>query len=193
MRMSGGAPQAGVLGTGVQLPVGKGPGAALAELDIGLRVQKPRGPKTLHIRLTRLHGAAPLQEDGPLARLRQHQGGEEPRRARSHHDGRDLRRWPDRRGAVLRPRFQEDGLLTPAAPEDGGLIVHRHPNGVHHRRRLPRVHAAAENLEFPDIPRPEAEQPGGLGAEFRLAAAGGEANAFELNHGKSPFAELGPG
>ena len=51
----------GVLGAGVQLPVGEGPGPAFAKLDVGLRVQSPGGPEALHVRLAGLHGPAPLQ------------------------------------------------------------------------------------------------------------------------------------
>ena len=67
---------ADVLGAGVQLAVGEGPGAALAELDIGGQVQRSRGPEPLHIGPALFHAPAPLQQDGPQTGPGQHQRGE---------------------------------------------------------------------------------------------------------------------
>ena len=177
----------GVLGAGVQLPVGEGPGPAFAKLDVGLQVQSPGGPEALHVRLAGLHGPAPLQEDGPLSGQGQRQGGEEPRGSRPHHDGGNLRRGPGRRGTVGRFRTQGGGFFVPAAAEDGGLVFHGGGQGVGQDHILPGVHAAAEDAEVPDCLRRNAQEPGGLGAEFRLSAAGGEADALKLDHGQSPF------
>ena len=49
-----------ILGAGVQLSVGKSPGAALAKLHIGVGKKGPTGPKIFHILLPLLHGLAPL-------------------------------------------------------------------------------------------------------------------------------------
>ena len=50
-----------ILRTGVQLAVGKGAGAALAELDIAVRVQRAAGPEALNVRLTVFYRPAALQ------------------------------------------------------------------------------------------------------------------------------------
>ena len=52
---------ADVLGAGIELAVGKGTGAALAELDVGDEVQHTCGPEPLHVLRPLLHAAAPLQ------------------------------------------------------------------------------------------------------------------------------------
>ena len=49
-----------VLSTGVELAVGKGPGAALSELNVAGEVQLSGGPEALHIGSAVLHAAAPL-------------------------------------------------------------------------------------------------------------------------------------
>ncbi len=167
-----------VLGAGRQLPVGEGPGPALAELDVGLRVQGPGGPEPLHVRPAGLHRAAPLQEDGPLARLRQRQGGEEPRGARARHHRRNLRRRQGLRQAVGRSRLPAADFPAPAAAEDGGLVFHQDRQGIRQGRVLPGVHAAAQDPEVPKVRRAEAQQLRGPGAEVLLPAAGGKADAL---------------
>ena len=66
-----------VAGTGVQLAVGKCPGAALAELDVALRIQLAGGPETLYILLPLLHALSPLQQNGACAAFCQHQRGKQ--------------------------------------------------------------------------------------------------------------------
>jgi len=53
-------PVAHVTGAGVQLPVGKRTGAALAELDVALGVQCAAAPEALHVRLPLFYRAASL-------------------------------------------------------------------------------------------------------------------------------------
>ena len=64
-------------GAGVQLAVGKGSRAPLAELDVGRGVQRPGGPEPLHILLPPLHVPPPLQQDGRRTAPGQGQGAEE--------------------------------------------------------------------------------------------------------------------
>ena len=53
-------PVAHVTGAGVQLPVGKRTGAALAELDVAFGVQRAAAPEALHVRLPLFYRAASL-------------------------------------------------------------------------------------------------------------------------------------
>ena len=182
---------AGVLGSGVQLPIGEGPGPALAELDVAGQVQLPRGPEAFHVGPAGFHGAAPLQKDGPLARLRQHKGGEEPRRSRSHYHRRLFRRGQGFRQAVGRARLPAADLPAPAAAEDGGLVLRKNRQRIGQGHVFPGVHAAPEDPEVPEIRRAEAQQLCGLGPEVCLAAAGGEADAFKFDHGSAPFVGMG--
>ena len=148
---------AGVPGAGVQLPVGEGPGAALAELDVGLRVQGPCGPEPLHVRLAALHVPPPLQQNGPGAAPGQGQGAEEASGPGPHHhrrDGRGLQRHRQAVGPFLRP----GDLLAPAPPEDLGLVLHADVEGIYQMDPLPGVHRPAEDTHLPDVPGGDPEQ-----------------------------------
>ena len=77
-------PIAEIVGIGVQLAVGKGSRAALAELHIVFRVQRTAGAEQIHRFLPGIHIAAPLQNNGSCPGIGQHQGRKHARRAESH-------------------------------------------------------------------------------------------------------------
>ena len=122
-----------IVGAGVELPVGEGPGAALAELHVVLRVQRAAGPEGFHGAAAGVHVLPPLQHDGAQARLCQHQGGEHPRRAEAHHNGpgRICRTGPGEfhfrnlihRGAVFRH------IRVPGAAAQNSAFVPLHADG----------------------------------------------------------------
>ena len=177
-----------VFGAGVQLSVGEGAGAALAELDIGGGVQRAGGPEALHIRLPRLHGTAPLQQDGPQARPGQHQGAEETRRSCSHHHRRPLRRGPGGGKRVGGPGDRETHPFAAASPRGGGLVFDGDLHGVNHEYPVPGVHTAAEDTEGENICLPDPQQPGGLRGEAGSGGAGGELDVFDFQQAcHAPF------
>ena len=77
----------GIVSAGVELPVGKGAGSSLAELDIALGIQNAVGTKGLHLLLPCGNFLAPLNHNRPCAGSGQHQGCKHPRRAEAHHQG----------------------------------------------------------------------------------------------------------
>ena len=150
-------------------PSEKAPAPPLPELDVGGQVQLSRGPEPLHVRRPLLHRAAPLQQDGPLARQGQHQGGEEAGGAGSGDDGRELRRGPCLRRRVDRTGHRPAHMAAAAAAEDGGLVRDGRLRGVHQPDILPGVHTAADHPEGENVLLPHPEDAGGLADQLRRA------------------------
>ena len=71
----------GILGAGVQLPVGKGACAPLSELHIAVRIQGAPIPEAAHRSGTGVHIIAPFQQHGLCPCQRQHISSKEPCRA----------------------------------------------------------------------------------------------------------------
>ena len=114
-----------VVGAGVELPVREGAGPALAELDVGLRVQRPAPAKGFDGKGPLLHRLAALKDDGLCPGPGQQQRREHARRAEAHDHrplcGSDLRDLIDRRRVgrgVLPGIFQRP--LFPAPERHGG-------------------------------------------------------------------------
>ena len=80
-------PAAFIFRAGVQLPVGKGSGAALPELYVRFRVQRTAVPKALHLFPALRRRLAPLKYDRAQSGLRQHQRGKHTRRSEADHHG----------------------------------------------------------------------------------------------------------
>ena len=154
-----------VLGAGVQLAVGEGAGAALAELDIGGQVQLSCGPEPLHVRLPLFHRAAPLQQDGPLAGPGQHQSGEESGGPGPRHHGRDRRRRQGSGGRVDRLGDGPADLPAPDPAEHRRLILYGDLHRIDQADLLPGVHAAPQDPEGEEILLPHPQQAGGLGGQ----------------------------
>ncbi len=74
-----------ILDLAVELAVGKCPGAAFAELDIGFRIQHRAPPQAPGVLGTLAHHLATLQDDGAKTRLRQDQAREQPAGAGADH------------------------------------------------------------------------------------------------------------
>ena len=136
-----------ILGAGVQLAVGKGPGAALSELNVAGEVQLSGGPEALHIGRAVLHAAAPLQQNGPCACSCQYQRGKQARRSRTHHHRRYFRRGHRLRELIDGPGGCLGNVLVPAAAEHGSFVRRLDLHGVDHADALPGVDAAAENVQ----------------------------------------------
>ena len=165
-------PVAQVPGAGVQLPVGEGPGAPLAELDVGGEVQHPGAPEVLHILLPLLHGLSPLQEDGPGPGLGQNQGAEQPCRPGPHHHGGKLRREDaPRRVITLADHRRDPPALGPA--QELSLVFHSHLDRVDQRNALPGVHRAPDHPQGPDPALRNLKDFCRLAAQFPLRRTGG--------------------
>ncbi len=78
-------PAARVPDAAVQLAVGERARAALAELHVALRVERPAVPERGHVLRPLLHGFAPLHDRGTKPRARQRQRREQPARPHAHH------------------------------------------------------------------------------------------------------------
>ena len=182
---------AGVPGAGIQLAVGEGARAPLAELDVGLEIQLAGGPEPLHVLRPLLHRLAPLQQNGSCPAAGQGQGAEQAPRSRAHHHRGNIRRLYRRRQAVallLRP-----GHLAAAAPaEDFLLVLHLYPQGVHQADRLPGVHRPAEDGQRLDLSRRKAEDSRRLLPQAVLALLQGEDHTFDLQHDAAPFRGTAP-
>ena len=76
---------AGVMGAGGELAVGKGPCAPFAKLHVGFRVQVSPAPKGLHILHPLFQSLSALQQDGTQAGMGQTQGGQQPGGTAAHH------------------------------------------------------------------------------------------------------------
>ena len=72
----------------VQLPVRESAGAALAELDVALRVEGPSAAEGGHLRCARLNVLPTLYHHRAQPRAGEGKGAEHPRRAEPGHDGR---------------------------------------------------------------------------------------------------------
>ena len=148
-----------VMGAGVQLAVGKGAGAALAELHVILRVQRAALTEGLHGGSPLLHSLPPFQHDGPCSGPGQHQGREHTRRSKAHHHrpliGLNLGNGINR-GLVL-------GNVLPGPSETSSLIrdSHRYGADVMDIVFLPGVQGALHQLKLPDLPGFAAQGPGG--------------------------------
>ena len=149
-----------VMGAGVQLAVGKGAGAALAELHVILRVQRAALTEGLHRSSPLLHSLPPFQHDGPCSGPGQHQGREHTRRSKAHHHrpliGLNLGNGINR-GLVL-------GNVLPGAAKIPPLLRHSHRHGadIMNIVFLPGVQGALHQFKLPDFPGFAAQGFGGL-------------------------------
>ena len=166
-----------VLGAGVELAVGKGAGAALAELDIGGQIQLPCAPKAFHVLLSLFHAPAPLQQDGPQARLSQHQGGEEPTRPGAHHHRRH-RRSGQRLGRRPDPG-RVDADMGRSAAEDGCLAADLRQGGADEKDPLPGVNGPAQQPAGHQLTFRDAQNSGYPAGELGLPA-GLQPNPFDF-------------
>ena len=140
-----------VFDAGVQLPVGERPRAALAELHVALRVERPGLPEFQHGRVPRL-GVLPALE---------HERGEHPRRAE-----------PDDHGPLRRdgPRLRNviDRVLRERSPGAVGHLedlvlpaLDRHIDGIDdaHVVFLARIDGPPLQIQLLDLIRGDAQLP----------------------------------
>ena len=74
-------------------------------------------------------------------------------------------------------------MLVPTATEHGSFVRRLNLHGVDHADALPGVDAAAEDVQRQQCLLPDMEDTEHLGAEGGGAAAGGEFQIFDAQHG----------
>ena len=150
-----------VFDAGVQLPVGERPRAALAELHVALRVERPGLPEFQHGRVPRLGVLPALEHERAQPRHAEHQRGEHPRRAE-----------PDDHGPLRRdgPRLRNviDRVLREGSPGAVGHLedlvlpaLDRHVDGINdaHVVFLPCVDGPPLQIQLLDLIRGDAQLP----------------------------------
>ena len=171
-----------VAGAGVQLAVGKRPGAALAELDVALCIQLTGGPETLYVPLPLLHALPALQQNGACAAFCQHQRGKQSGRPRAYYDGAHLRRG-DGGGERVPLRRVGGDALVPAAAQQRGLLRGGDRHGVHEGQALPCVDGAAQHRQAGQRRRRYPQQPGALVQQHILRFIRQQPQLVDPQHG----------
>ena len=170
-----------VVRAGVELAVGERARAALAELHVALRVERPARAKRRDLRTARLRVRPALEHDGPCACAREQQRCEHPRRAEAHDHGARLRRRDagDGVGLVL-----HDGGAAAAADELPFVPAHGHAHGVNIVNVvLPaRVERLFADAQAGDVLRRYFQRFGGQMEQPRLVRAGGELQVRDGDH-----------
>ena len=171
-------PVAHVPGAGVQLAVGEGPRAPLAELDVGRGVQPAGGPEPLHVRLPPLHVPPLLQQDGRRAAPGQGQGAEEATGPRAHHHGPGPGSGDGGGQPVDLLRRRE----YPPVPPDLVRVFHRRLEGVDEPHPLPGVNSSAEDPHLPDLRRRDPQGRRRLPGQQGLVLIQGQLDVLNLQH-----------
>ena len=173
-----------------QFAVGKGPRAALPEMDVALRVQDSRFPEGADVGETLRNRLPPFeQKDGhPLRGERQ--GGEKPRRSAAGDNRPSLKnrgapRWPlrfFRNVRRLRHTYPRRVLSRTRSPADA---VHQ-PDGQQKdktgRAGTPRIDRPPDHPEIGDRTLGKAEEGGDTGGEKVLSLAQGESQTVDLQY-----------
>lgn len=174
-----------VSGAGVQLPVGKGPGAALAELYVGLRVQHSGAPEGRHVPLPGHGVLPPLQHDGPQAAPGQNKGREQaPRTGPDDHRRRLGGRQGLRQPVYLRRIRRHPPVPDP--PQCGLLLPQGHRRRIDKVQLLPGVDGPAQHLKGQNVPLRHPQQPGGLAPQQLLILPRSQLQPLDPDHGLPP-------
>ena len=171
-----------VVRAGVELAVGKGPGAALAELDVVLLVQLAAGAEALDRRKTGIDVAAALEHDRPRPRVSEQQGGEHARRTEADDDG-------TLGASDLRDRI----FFFPVRGHVGALVFREQPGfffsepdgeraDVMDIVLLPRVERALDEPKLRDLLRPDAQLFRRALLELVSVLAGHETQTAQKDH-----------
>ena len=174
----------GVIDPGVQLAVGKGSRAALAELDVAFRVQLARLEEFFHLLVAGLGILSPFQHQRLPARQRQNQRGKHSTGAETHHHRAFLRRTGG--FGRLVPRRRGDGCPLAAALLQNLLFtaIHRHVDGVDdaHIGLLPGVHTPPDDPHAADFGVGDAQHPRRLKGKLVGAVFRRQGNIAQTDH-----------
>ncbi len=177
----------GVLDLAVELAVGKGAGAAFAELHVRFRVELLLPPQSPGILGTLAHCLATLENDRPESALRQDQGGKDAGRAETDDDRsrRELRRrLPDEVVAHVRCRLHLP--VGRESVENRGGVGQRHVDTVEkgRRTRLARVATAPEDADLAEVGLGHAEASSDRGSQRCRRMLDGKANVADPQQGR---------
>ena len=167
-------PDQRMVDAGAELPVGVGPGAALAEVHVALRVEASVPHQAGDVLPSLHHLAAALEEDGRNAPLEEPERAEEARGPGPHDDWAALRSADPsgrRRGRLGLGHPRRELPRRPALGEG-------HLDGVDvpGRALLPRVEDRADDADGPEVIRANAERLGGAAAKQRFGLPDPERN-----------------
>ena len=140
----------GIIDTGIQLSVGKGARAALAELDIAAGVQLTGGEKPLHFGVAAGRILAPLQNDGALTGHSKDQRRKHTRRTKAHHHRALFKRLYVFRKAVADRGGHRRPLAAALLQDLIFAAFHRNIHGINdlHIGFLAGIHRSADNAKF---------------------------------------------
>ncbi|MNZ81480.1 hypothetical protein D3C78_1001490 [compost metagenome] len=181
------AEEVGVLDLAVQLAVGEGPGAALAELHVGLGVEHALAPQAPGVLGALAHFLAALEDDRAKAHLRQQQAGEDAARTEADHQRALLQllgRVADELVAHVRA-----GADLPVVGELGQqrrFVAHADVQGVDEQQLaglLARVVAALEQAEVEQLGVGDAQALHDGGAQLFVAVVEGQFEFGDAQHG----------
>ena len=119
-----------VLDPAVELAVGKGAGAALAELDVGFGVEHAAPPQAPRVLGPFANHLAAVEDDRPEAHLRQDQAGEQAARAGADDDRPLDPRRCLRDELVAGVRRRLDVAVLAKAREHRALVLHIHVDRI---------------------------------------------------------------
>ena len=151
---------AAVVRAGAEFAVGEGPGAALAELHVGLGVEQPAGAEGLNGLLPLVHARPALEDDGAQSRAGEDERSEDARGPKARDEG-------------PRPRGREPRYLVPGLGLRG-FAAEADADGVDpaYRPTPACVKTPAEDDELLYVPRTDAEPLRREGVEPLLAVSG---------------------
>ena len=175
-----------VSGAGVQLTVRKGACAALAELDVGLRIQHPGFPEPFHVLRPPLHVPAALQQDGTRAAPGQSQSAEQASGSRAHHDRWDLRRIDGVR-QMIRCLADRRDIFIFTAFQYGFFVSDCRPKGIDEPNALPGVDGPAKDLDLQHIRLWNPQSRRGPAPQEAFVLLQLQLYPFNLKHVPSPF------
>jgi hypothetical protein len=178
---------AGILDLAVELAVREGARPALAELDVGLRVQLAAPPQAPGVLGPLAHHLAPVQDDRLEAHLGQDQPGEQPAGPGADHHGARafevLRRLGDQAVVGVRRRPYLAVALEPR--QHGGLVPQRDVDRIDHQDRglLPRVMGAADDGVAEEVALGDAQAVADRRGQGFGGMAEGELQVGDAEHG----------
>ena len=146
----------GVLDLAVQLAVGKGPRAALAELHVGLGIEHVLAPQAPGVLGALAHFLAPFQHDRPESHLGEQQSGKDAARTEADHQ-RALCRLllgSDGQRLVAHVRGDAKVAVIVQARQQRGFVTHAEIEGVdegHVTELLAGIVAALEHAELEQL------------------------------------------
>ena len=165
-----------VLDAGIELAIGKRPGAALAELHVALRIERSAVPEGVDVARALVHAFAALDDQRGKAHACKRQRREQPRRAEADHQramGKDARRGQRAR------RGRGKLFAAPGQRTERALCLHVEGEDKAYVAPVARIHRAFAQMDGGYVVRGTAKRPRGMRGEGRFFIA---KRQFELRY-----------